>query len=132
MELEMKFDMSSSLQSIELIGDVQIGEGFYTRKGDERIYLVAQTVRNPLAMQEIWVLSLGWEDPLEKGMATHPSILAWEIPWTEEPGGLQSMGLQRVGHNWATNTHTHKGDENKVKKSFLPCNNFMLFCAVNI
>ena len=72
----MKFDMSSSLQSIELIGDVQIGEGFYTRKGDERIYLVAQTVRNPLAMQEIWVLSLGWEDPLEKGMATHPSIPA--------------------------------------------------------
>ena len=42
----------------------------------------------------------GWEDPLEKGMATHPSILAWRIPWTEEPGGLQSMGLQRVGHDW--------------------------------
>ena len=48
-------------------------------------------------MQEIWVLSLIWEDPLEKRMATHFSILAWRIPWTEEPGGLQSIGLQRVG-----------------------------------
>ena len=54
-------------------------------------------VKNPPAMQETWVRSL-WEDPLEKGMATHSSILAWRIPWTEEPGGLQSMGLQRVGH----------------------------------
>ena len=49
-------------------------------------------------MQEMWVLSLGQEDPLEEGMATHPSILAWEIPWTEEPGGLQSMGSQGDGH----------------------------------
>ena len=49
-------------------------------------------------MQETRVRSLGWEDPLEKGMATHSSILAWRIPWTEEPGGLQSMGLQRVRH----------------------------------
>ena len=48
--------------------------------------------------QEMWVQSLGQEDPLEKGMTAHSSILAWEIPWTEEPGGLQSMGLQRVGH----------------------------------
>ena len=51
------------------------------------------------AMQETWVRSLGWENPLEKGMATHPSILAWRIPWTEELGGLQSMGLQRVRHD---------------------------------
>ena len=50
-------------------------------------------------MQETRVRSLGLEDPLEKEMATHSSILAWEIPWTEEPGGLQSMGSQRVGHN---------------------------------
>ena len=69
--------------------------------------LVAQTVKNLPAMQEIQVRSLGWEDPLEKGMATHSSILAWEIPLTEEPGGLQSMGLQRVGHNWVTNTHAY-------------------------
>ena len=51
-------------------------------------------------MQETWVQSLGQEDPLEKGMATHSSILAWRIPWTEESSGLQSMGLQRVGHDW--------------------------------
>ena len=52
-----------------------------------------------LPMQEMWVQSLGWEDPLEKEMETHSSVLAWEIPWTEEPGELQSMGLQRVGHD---------------------------------
>ena len=65
---------------------------------------MAQTVKNLAAMQETWVPSLGREDPLEKGMATHSSILAWRSPWTEEPGGLQSMGLQRVGHDWATFT----------------------------
>ena len=53
-------------------------------------------------MQEMLVGSLGWEDTLEEEMATHSSILAWKIPWTEEPGGLQSMGSQRAGHNWAT------------------------------
>ena len=56
-------------------------------------------VKNLPAMQETWVRSLGWEDSLEKRMATHSSILAWRIPQTEEPGGLQSMGSQRVGHN---------------------------------
>ena len=56
-------------------------------------------VKNLPAMQEAWVQSLDLEDPLEKGMATHSSVLAWRIPWTEEPGELQSMGLQRVGHN---------------------------------
>ena len=55
-------------------------------------------VKNQPAMQETWVRFLGRDDPLEKGMATHSSILAWRIPWTEEPGGLQSMGWQRVGH----------------------------------
>ena len=62
-------------------------------------YLVAQMVKTLPAMQETWVRSLGQKDPLEKGMATHSSILAWKIPWTEEPCGLQSMGLERVGHN---------------------------------
>ena len=66
--------------------------------------LLVQMVKNLPAMQGIQVQSLGWEDPLEKGMATHSSILAWRIPWTEEPGGLQSMGSQRVGHNCAINT----------------------------
>ena len=59
-------------------------------------------------MQETWVWSLGWEDPLEKGMTTRCSILAWRIPCTEEPGGLQFMGLQRVGHNCVTNTFKAK------------------------
>ena len=58
--------------------------------------MVAQLVKNPPAMQETWVQSLGWEDPLEKGTATHSSILAWRIPWTEEPDGLQSTESQRV------------------------------------
>ena len=60
---------------------------------------MAQMVKNPSAMLETWVQYLGWEVSLEKGMATHSSILAWRSPWTEEPGGLQSMGLQKVGHN---------------------------------
>ena len=56
-------------------------------------------VKNLPTVQETWVQSLGLEDPLEKGIATHSSILAWRIPWTEEPGGLQSVGSQRVGHD---------------------------------
>ena len=59
--------------------------------------------KNSFAMQETWVRSLSWEDPVEKGMATHSSILAWRIPWTGEPGRLRSMGLHRVGHDWTTN-----------------------------
>ena len=61
--------------------------------------LVAQRVKNPPAVWETRVRSLGWEDPLEEGKATHSGVLAWRIPWTEEPGGLQSMGLQRAGHD---------------------------------
>ena len=61
--------------------------------------LMVQMVKHLLAMRETWVRSLGGEDPLEKEMATHSSTLAWKIPWMEEPGGLQSMGSQRVGHN---------------------------------
>ena len=61
--------------------------------------LVAQLVKNLPSMCETWVQSLGQEDPLEEGMATHSSLLAWRIPWTEEPGGLQSMRSQRVGHD---------------------------------
>ena len=65
--------------------------------------LGVQMVRNLLAMQETWVWSLGWEDPLEEGMATHSNILTWRILWTEEPNGLQSMGLQRVNTTeWLT------------------------------
>ena len=60
---------------------------------------MAQRVKNLPSMLETWVRSLGWEDPLEKEMATHSSILRWRIPWTEEPGRLQSMGSQRVGRD---------------------------------
>ena len=69
---------------------------------NESTPLVAQTVKNVPSVQETWVRSLGWEDPLEKGMATHSSILAWRIPWTEEPGGLQSVGSQRVRDDLVT------------------------------
>ena len=60
--------------------------------------MVAQTVKNPPAMWETWIQSLGWKDPLEKGMATHSNILPWRFPWTEEPGRLQSMGSQSQTH----------------------------------
>ena len=68
--------------------------------------LVAQMVKNLPAMRETWVWSLGWEDPLEVGMVTHSSILAWRISWTEEPGRLQFMGLQRVWCDWVTKRST--------------------------
>ena len=69
-----------------------------------RTSLASPMVKNLPPMQETWVRSLGWEDSLERGMATHSSILTWEIPWTKEPGRLPSRGLQRVGHNWMTFT----------------------------
>ena len=71
--------------------------------------------KNPPATQETPVQFLGWEDPLEEGMATHSSILAWRIPWTEEPGGLQSMVLQRVRHDWAAKNKQHR-EEPKCRK----------------
>ena len=86
--------------------------------------LVTQLVKNPCAMQETWVRSLGWEDPLEKGTATHSSILAWRIPGTEEPGGLPSMGSPRVGHDWATSlslfTFMHWRRKWQPTPAFLP------------
>ena len=80
--------------------------------------LVAQWQRVCLLMQEMQVRSLSWEDALEEDMATHSSILAWRIPWTEEPGGLQSTGSRRVGHDWA---HTlHSGDQLVLLRLELP------------
>ena len=70
-----------------------------SKKKNTRANLVAQSVKTLPAVQETWVRSLAQEDPLEKEMATHSSILVWKIPWTEEPGGLQSTGSQRVRHN---------------------------------
>ena len=73
------------------------------------VYLIngfpgGSALENLPTMQEMWLRFLSWEDPLVEGTATHSSILAWRIPWTEEPGGLQSIGLQRVGHDWVS-TH---------------------------
>ena len=79
-------------------------EHYLASMQNEHNCVIAQMVKNLPVMQETWVRSLGQEDPLEKGMATHSSVLAWRIPWTEEPGRLQSMGLQSVRNHWATNT----------------------------
>ena len=76
------------------IGDTGLIPGFGRSPGEGN-----QLVKNLPAMRETWVRSLGWNDPLEKGMATHSCILAWRIPYTEKPGGLQSMGWQRVGYD---------------------------------
>ena len=77
----------------------QLCEDFEDEHFRLRASLVAQTVKRLPTMRETWVQSLGREDHLEKEMATHSSILAWKIPWTEDPGGLQSMGSQRFGHD---------------------------------
>ena len=85
--------------------DLQNGSREY-RWSSLKPQLVAQMVKNLPAMWDTWVQSLGGKDPLEREMATYSSVLAWEIPWTEEPGGLQSTGSQRVGPNRVTNTFT--------------------------
>ena len=81
------------------------------------VTLVAQMVKRLSTMRETWVWALGWEDPLEKEMAIHSSTLAWKIPRTEEPGGLQSMGSQRAGHNWVTSLHFSKDPVHTVLQS---------------
>ena len=90
------------------------------------IYLVAQSVKNPPAIQETRVQSLGWEDPLEKGMATHSSILAWRIPWAEEPGGLQSVGLQRVRHDLVTKP------PQQTLRAYNPCFDLPTTCSLYV
>ena len=86
----------SLFQQNEMSSGVTVGH----QKSQLTFYWVVQVVKNLPAIWETWVPSLGQEDPLEKEMATHSSILAWRIPWTEELGGLQSIELQRVGHDW--------------------------------
>ena len=83
------------------IRERKIAQCLDVRVGSSGASLVAQTVKNMPVMQETWVPSLGQEDPLEKGMATHTSILVWKIPWTEKPGRLQSMESQRVRNDWS-------------------------------
>ena len=97
--------------------------GWGRSPGGGKGYLVAQTVRNPPGVREARVPSLGREDPPEEGMVTHCSILAWRIPWTEEPGGPQSMGSQRVRHDFThthTHTHTHTCAHPSVAETRLP------------
>ena len=88
-------DGSDGKESVCNVGDLGLIPGLGRSPGEGNSYpLVVQMVKNPPTMQETWIRSLGWEDPLEEGMATHFNILAWRIPWTKEPGGLQSTGLQ--------------------------------------
>ena len=82
---------------------------------------MAQTIKNLLAMQEMRVRTLDWEEPLEKEMATHSIILAWRIPWTEEPDGLQFMGLQRIRHDWVTFTFKESKITKGEGKSWCNC-----------
>ena len=91
------FDFLLNVISMERFASIIIADPFI--KHMEYDFPVAQTVKDLPVMQETWVLSLGWEVPLEKGMSIHSSILAWRIPWTETPDGLQSMGSQIVGHD---------------------------------
>ena len=83
---------------------------------NNRAPVLAERVKNLPAMQETWIRSLGWKNLLEKGVATHSSILAWRISWTEEPDGLQSMGSQRIRHDGLTNTFTFHFQNNRTKK----------------
>ena len=82
---------------------------------------MVQMVKTLPAMRETWVRSLGWEDPLKKGMTAHSSILAWRIPWTEEPGGLQSMESPRVRHDQATNFHFSLKNQPYSGSDFFTC-----------
>ena len=82
--------------------------------------LVVQSVKNPPTMRETWVWSLGWEDPPEEAMTSNSSILTWRIPWTEEPGRLQLMGLQRVGYDWAANNNTRPESPRKSSSCLKP------------
>ena len=93
---------------LQFIESQRVGHDWVTELNwtELRASVVAQMVKNLPAMWETKVQLLSWEDILEKGMATHSSVLTWRIPWTEEPGRPQFMGSQRVAHNWVTNTHT--------------------------
>ena len=94
--------------------------------------VVAQTVKCLLTMRETRVASLGWEDPLEKEMATHSSTLAWKIPWMEEHGRLQSMVSQRVGHDWVTSLSLYEIFWHTYALSFIPKYSLLFLFPVNL
>ena len=97
----------TKLCSTENVYSLFLTKSFYTEYAHIWALLVAQMVKIRPATRETRVWSLGGEDPLEKGMATHSSILAWRILWAEKPCGLPSLGSQRVRHGWTTSAHTH-------------------------
>ena len=95
---------------LQSMGSQRVGHDWATsrshsRNSKIRDFLVAQMVKCLSTVRETWVQALGWEDPLQKEMAIQSSTIAWKIPWTEDPGRLQSMGSQRVGHDWVTSLH---------------------------
>ena len=98
----LKNIVQSILLNVLTLWKDEFGSGSSVASGQDTAFLVAQTIKHLPAMRETWVRSLGWEGPLERKMAIHSSTLAWKIQWTEKRGGLQSMGSQRVGHDWAT------------------------------
>ena len=101
---ELQRELETQLRPHRLVDGLGL-HLFQQTKVRAKASLVAQSVKNLPAVQETRVWSLGWENPLEKETATHSSILAWKISEREAPGELQSMGSQRVGHDWATNTY---------------------------
>ena len=103
---ETTADLGHECAEVNSPDETDDNDSSYKGLSNSMVFLVVQMVKNLPAKQDTLVQSLSRDDPLEKGMATHSSILAWRIPWTEEHGRLQSMGMQRVGHNWATNTFT--------------------------
>ena len=119
--------------SIYLQSGLNVGEQALTCVGSVRYCKasqVAQWAKNPLEMleiQETWAWSLGWEDPLEEGMAACSSILAWRIPRTEEPKELQSTGLQKVRHNWSDWAHRHTHTHTHTHTCYLPDSYSLLF-----
>ena len=107
-------DVNILISGSSAFSKTSLGQGWWDELGDLdwhihywRNSLVVQIVKRLSTMQETRVQSLGQEDPLKKEMAIYSSTIAWKIPWTEEPGRLQSMGSQRVGHDWATSLFTH-------------------------
>ena len=111
--------MLIEISSSRFLCDLNFGQVFQMfSQCPHWVSLVAQLVKNLPAMQETLVWFLGWEDPLEKETATYSSILACRIPWTEEPGRLQSMGSQRVRHDWATFTFIVKLEQMPTSRSF--------------
>ena len=92
---------------VKFLKDVLVGSGFLQNWRAPWASPVAQSVKNTFAVRELQVRSLGGEDPLEEGMVTHSSVLAWRIPWTEEPGRPQSIVSQRVGHGWSDSASPH-------------------------